>query len=750
MGRKNKRKNRRQAGNAPTPVAQAAGATGAGTGTGAVTAAAHTTAAPLSLRALINGHGRHALAVFAGLVVVYLATMPRVVTYEDEAIFNLICHYGQPAHPPGYPLYSLLCFPFAHLPFLSVPVAGNMLSALFGAAACAVLYLIAVGLGCGRGGGYLAGFGYGLSKLFWSQSIIQEVYSLHALLLLAALLLALLYMRGRNPAHLKCLAVVCGLGLSNHWVLTILSWPALLVLLLPARTDLLRHARGVKNLGVLAALFTVPAVLPYTYLLATNLPSPVNFYGPLNSLEALLHYVTREGYATTDNQQVSWFDKALYMKLVLTESAAQYGAAFLVFAAGGFVLQWKRWPWPVCCALIVLYLSTTVLLVWLVDFKFAELWAGVFSIYSIAAYCALALWAALAFEGLAGYCRDRIRVHSHGTRGARVFAAALTALLALLVAGVALSNFGFNNRAGDRFAFNQARTVLESFDEDAVVLLASDFQLPIMELNLVEGVREDVVLFNVSGLFLANRYVRANQDRARQDRAAADFVAHTFEQTRRPIYYFRDFEHGYGVEDFCVYKKIRKDWPAGKRRLSVLPEFLALWEESELKGDDLHFDAAAKRLFRRCVVGMILEAEDMDPHLKRTWQARLTNGGYYDLLSLIRFVSVYHKNPPGSATLEALIEKAQRLPAAATALPKDRAALLYAKAYDRIKRTPPAQWKDRQAMRDIVEILQRSLAVYPSSENPAAESLLKVLGGLRPKNEKELEQLRGRYPFGGA
>ncbi len=149
--------------------------------------------------------------------------MPRVVTYEDAAIFNLICHYGQPVHPPGYPLYSMLCFPFAHLPLLSRPLAGNILSALLGAAACAVLYLVAVHLTGGRLGGYMAGFAYGFSKLFWSQSIIQKVYSLHVLLFLLILLLTLVYAQGRNPTHLKGFAVVCRLGLSNHWILTILA-----------------------------------------------------------------------------------------------------------------------------------------------------------------------------------------------------------------------------------------------------------------------------------------------------------------------------------------------------------------------------------------------------------------------------------------------------------------------------------------------------------------------------------------------
>ena len=706
---------------------------------------------PFSWAEFFSGHGRHALVVFAGLFIVYLATMPQVVTYEDEAIFNLICHFGQPAHPPGYPLYSMLCFPFAQLPFLSPPVAGNLLSALLGAAACAVLYLVAVMLNVGPGGAYLAGFGYGFSRLFWSQSIIQEVYSLHALLVLLMLLLALVYVRGRNPAHLKWFAVVCGLGLSNHWVLTVLVAPALPLLLLPARRELLRQLGRIKNFAMLAGLFVAAAALPYTYLLVTNLPSPVNFYGPLDHAGALLHYVAREGYALTDNQQVSWFEKALYMKLVLTESLAQYGVVFLLFAVGGFLLQWRRWPWSVCWALVVLYLSTTFLLVWLVDFKYDELWAGVFSIYPIIAWCTLALWGALGFECVLAFVRTRCDALGGRAAGflgflttARGPGAALSALLsALLIATVAFSNLGFNNRSGDRFAFNQARAVLESVDENAVMLLATDFQLPIMELNLLEGVREDVTLYNMTGLFLSNRYLAAHGNRAKQDQAAADFVA----RTRRPIYYVREFAHDYGVESFCLYNKVRKDWPAGRRKLTLLPEFLALWDESELQGDDLHFDAQAKRLFRRCMVGMIVHAEDTDPALLQAWQARLTDGDYYDLLSLIRFVSLWHESPPQSVTLQQLLERIAQLPPPSAVRPKDRAELLYARAFDQINRMSPAEWRSREAMGETLALLRKSLAIYPSAENPSAQSLLRVLAGLTPKDEAALAALRARYPF---
>ena len=672
-------------------------------------------------------------AVFAAVFVVYLLTAPHVITFEDAPLFNINCYFGQPSHPPGYPLYSLLCYPFAHLPFVSSVIGGNLLSALFAAAACAVLYLIAVELTGHAVYGYLAALAYGFSKVFWSQAIIQEVYAMHTFLFLLMFLQALLYARGANPLHLKRLAVVFGLGIATHWPLTLLAAPALLVLLAPASQKLAAFARKLKNLAGLAGLFAAAALLPYLYLLTTNLPSPVNFNGPLDSFDKLFAYVARASYADVDNQMVSWFDKAMYAKFLLQQTGAQYGAVFLPFAAAGFFLQWRRWHWSVCWSLIGVYLSATFVLVLFLNFGYNALFEGVFSVYPIVAYSVLALWGVLAVEWLAGHLQ---RAWPHAVRESiRRMRLPAVLLTTILVPSVTWSNWEANDRSHDRFAFDYARTILESFEENSVVLLHNDFQMPLIQLNLVEGVRGDVTLYDIKGLLLANRYLIPPTGHIEtQDRSAAFFVKHT----HKPIYYFRDFEHGYGVEDFGLYRKVRKDWPDGRREQTALPQLFELWDSAEGDVHDTPFDAWVKRGVRSSLAQLVMEAQDIDATLQHTYQKRMGSGSYYDLMGLIDYITAK------GGRLIGLIEKAEeRAPAGVAA--KDRATLLYARALASI---PAGGTTAPAALNQFIGQLQQAVAAYPSSDNPAVRRLLQAYAQMNARSE--FASLHERYPAAGA
>ena len=49
------------------------------------------------------------------LSAVYWLTLPPGVTFEDTGLFATVCYNAGIAHPPGYPLHTLLCIPFARL-----------------------------------------------------------------------------------------------------------------------------------------------------------------------------------------------------------------------------------------------------------------------------------------------------------------------------------------------------------------------------------------------------------------------------------------------------------------------------------------------------------------------------------------------------------------------------------------------------------------------------------------------------------
>src|SRR5713226_4476925 len=118
--------------------------------------------------------------VAAGLFALYAWSAPRTVALEDDGLFILSSYFLGVEHPPGYPLFTLIGHLFTHLPFGSVAYRVHLASALFGALSGAAAWLCARALVPGRLPAYVAAFGLGLSPVFWSQSIIAEVYTLNS------------------------------------------------------------------------------------------------------------------------------------------------------------------------------------------------------------------------------------------------------------------------------------------------------------------------------------------------------------------------------------------------------------------------------------------------------------------------------------------------------------------------------------------------------------------------------------------
>ena len=138
-------------------------------------------------------------AAVLGPLALYVATLPRTVVLEDDGLFLTAgAHLGL-AHPPGYPLYTLILHLFTRLPFGAAAFLGHLSSAVLGALACGAVYCCARLLRASVVPALTAAWLFGVSEQFWSQAIIAEVYTLNALLFFAAYALVLL--GARDPGR---------------------------------------------------------------------------------------------------------------------------------------------------------------------------------------------------------------------------------------------------------------------------------------------------------------------------------------------------------------------------------------------------------------------------------------------------------------------------------------------------------------------------------------------------------------------
>ncbi|HUG97813.1 MAG TPA: DUF2723 domain-containing protein, partial [Gammaproteobacteria bacterium] len=346
--------------------------------------------------------GRAGLVATA-LFLLYAATAPRTVALEDDGLFILSSYFLGIEHAPGFPLYTLLGKLFTLLPFGSVAYRVHLLSALFGGLTCGLLWLCSRALVEERLAAYVAAFGLGLSPVFWSQSLIADVYTFNTFFFLALLLLALRACppsveatpSAANPRLLPWMALVFGLSLSNHWPLMLLAAPAFAVLLWPMRRELLKRA------GLLPWLVLV-GLLPYAWLIRRSwMALPISFNGPLETIPEIWFFLSRAGYAEVDaSPTADWLDRIRFFRFLGGQLLLQFAVVGTLLAAAGFARQWRLLGRRTGASLTLAFLMPSVVLLLLLRFDFDLVSKHVFHVYPLPAYAIAALWMGLGFTWL--------------------------------------------------------------------------------------------------------------------------------------------------------------------------------------------------------------------------------------------------------------------------------------------------------------------------------------------------------------
>ena len=496
--------------------------------------------------------------VFFVVLTVYLYSAPRTVVLEDDGLFILAAYFNGISHPPGYPLFTLLAHWMTYLPIGSIAYRVHMLSAVFGALACACLYYLLRLLIPGRIYAGSAAIALGFSRIFWSQSIISEVYTLNAFLFLWLCILALRYVE-KEPGTdsrrvLMLMALLYGLSLSNHWPLIILSTPVLMIIVWS-------RWRSLCHEMLFAVPFLLIGLLPYAWMVVRSQMGPeFSFYGQLESWRDFWFVISRKGYAGLDQSVTAgWWDKWQFCGFVLRESALQFGPFGTVFSLFGFICQWRKWPVRIGLALVTGYICNTFVLIGLLGFDYELLHRNIFRVYPIITYCIMALWLGLGMyvlvDWLAGKCRDRV--------GGRL----LKAAAAVLLIGTALAlNVSVNYRATDNWAETYAHAVLDNIEKNAILFTDGDLDMsPLGYFNKVEQLRPDVTLYNHKGVGFSNRLffpLRNSLNERRQN------IRTFIEGQTRPVYYTYGLPHDYQVIKYGLYQKINTD-PEAKLEKSV-------------------------------------------------------------------------------------------------------------------------------------------------------------------------------------
>jgi len=222
------------------------------------------------------------------------------------------------AHPPGYPLYTLLGRLALMLPAGEPAWRMNLLSALFAGLSCGcVAWLIARWTGS-RIAAAGAGLAWSVSATHWSVATVAEVYTLH-LLLVTLLLVCAVGLGGAPTAASRArwwiaLGATLGLGLA-HRPTILLALPAAVVLAWPLREA--PRGEGLRGrtwiCGAVLAL-GLPGLF-YGTLMLRSLAGPAANWGRPDNLAALWALVTTQAYGHYRLGPAGWLRAAGWEQL---------------------------------------------------------------------------------------------------------------------------------------------------------------------------------------------------------------------------------------------------------------------------------------------------------------------------------------------------------------------------------------------------------------------------------------------------
>ena len=449
------------------------------------------------MRAHIDSYIRMGVGVLVSAVafIVYYLTAAPTVSFIDSGELTSVCATLGIAHPTGYPIYTLLGRLVLLLPLtFNKAFQLNLLSGLFISTSvylmCTLLFFLQIDRFKSRDKVDRKAINFALatsavsslilafSKTFWTQALVAEVYSLHVLLMLTALLTLLKATengsRGdagtQSVKYYFLFAYLFGLGMANHMTM---------IVLIPACLYLIVTREGVKGSLVFACAIFIPAFLlglsSYLYLPIRSSVQPVLDWGNPETLSNFFRHLSGKQYQVW---MFSSLDVVVEQLGVFVKTLPTQFTPFLFpFALLGV---WRLFR----CHRRLLWFSIII-------FVSALLYSVNYDIHDIESYflpCFImtAVWIGFGLILFFEFVRSKLRSWNRVAIG----------ILLLLPLFPLTMNYSDVDTSEDYFVYDYTDNLLKGIDQGGIVIsrLWDFFCSPLYYFQNVEGIRPDVVL----------------------------------------------------------------------------------------------------------------------------------------------------------------------------------------------------------------------------------------------------------------
>lgn len=261
-------------------------------------------------------------ALGAVVLAVYIATLsPTIAGGDSGELVAEGCILGT-AHPPGYPLFTLLGYAISRYTYIKGVWEGspagrvNASSALYTAMACAFMGFSVQTIAAlthkdptplpssparakptSISGVIFTMLVFAFSPLTWQYAVTAEVFPLNTLFASLLLYLVLEFAATRKKSVVLWGAFISGLALCNQHTIVLFEAPLILWMLFLLRRQIVAKRDVVFALQIGACFLA--GLLPYVYLPITGNVNPtLGSWGDLSSLSGFIHHFLRRDYGT--------------------------------------------------------------------------------------------------------------------------------------------------------------------------------------------------------------------------------------------------------------------------------------------------------------------------------------------------------------------------------------------------------------------------------------------------------------------
>jgi len=408
------------------------------------------------------------LGLFIITLTIYIVALcPTIHPRDNPDIVSAAATLGI-AHPPGYPLFTILGNLFTKIPLGSIPFRVNLMSALFSAAAIFFVYLIILKITKKIWPALIGAAILAFSYYYFVQSLYADLLSLNNLLVAIIVYILLLWREKKERKYLYLAALLVGLAFSHHQISFFLM-PAFLYLILATDKKVVYGWELAKLVGLF-----ILGLIPWIYLPIRASEQPAYIWGNPTTFKGFFEMIARKEYSRQSFQFVSTFASRIFDWLKII---------FLQFIGIGFVLgligvnKIKQKDRVLFIFLLLCVLLTGPLFAFMADIPHMEMEFAAMERFFVFSSIFLAIWLGLGLDWLEVYTKK------------------YTPLLLILPLALLLYNYPRANRHNYYYAYDLGINILNSLPENAVLFGGLD--VPLFEfryLQTVEHVRPDVTV----------------------------------------------------------------------------------------------------------------------------------------------------------------------------------------------------------------------------------------------------------------